>query len=116
MPTPKRGDVFWAFLDPTQGSEQAGRRPVIIVSRDAINDNSDVVVCVPCTKAANATKIYPSQIKFKQGIGGLKTDSVAMCEQIRAICIKRLGDKLGELDRDSIEKIEDRLKITFDLE
>jgi mRNA interferase MazF len=108
--------VFWALLDPTRGSEQAGRRPVIVVSRDAINDNSDVVVCVPCTDASHSSKIYPSQVRFKRGTGGLRSDSVAMCEQVRAISRKRLADRLGHLDADSLMRLESCLRITFDLE
>jgi mRNA interferase MazF len=108
--------VFFALLDPTRGSEQAGTRPVIIVSRDAINRNSSVVVCVPVTDLANCSKIYPSQMLLKKGTGGLKLDSVAMGEQIRAITTNRLRERLGSLDRHSITELGKRLKITLDLD
>jgi mRNA interferase MazF len=52
-----RGDVYLAVLDPSQGSEQAGTRPVIVVSRDAINKLSPVVVIVPLTSRANKNRI-----------------------------------------------------------
>ncbi|MBI3360500.1 MAG: type II toxin-antitoxin system PemK/MazF family toxin [Chloroflexi bacterium] len=55
----KRGDVYDARLDPTEGSEQAGTRPVVIVSRDVINDASTVVIVVPLTNAANLKRAYP---------------------------------------------------------
>ena len=108
--------MFYALLDPTQGSEQAGTRPVIIVSRDAINHNSSVVICVPVTDLANCNKVYPSQILLKQGCGGLKVDSVAMGEQIRAITADRLREKLGTLDRQSLVELGKRLKIALDLD
>ena len=108
--------MFYALLDPTKGSEQAGTRPVIIVSRDAINHNSSVVVCVPVTDLANCTKIYPSQILLKAGCGGLKVDSVAMGEQVRAITIDRLTTRLGTLDRRSLSELSKRLKIALDLD
>jgi mRNA interferase MazF len=108
--------VFYALLDPTRGSEQAGTRPVIIVSRDAINQNSSVVVCVPVTDLANCKKIYPSQILLKKGVGGLKTDSVAMGEQIRAITSDRLKQRLGALDHQSLTELGKRLKITLDID
>ncbi len=113
--SPSRGDVFVALLDPTRGSEQAGSRPVIIVSRDAINENSSVVVCVPCTNAANCSRVYPSQLLLRKGTGGLGLDSVAMCEQVKAITKERLAKRLGVLDSQSMSALEDRLRITLDL-
>jgi mRNA interferase MazF len=103
------------MLNPTKGSEQAGSRPVIIVSRDAINQNSSVVVGVPCTKAANCSRIYPSQLLLRKGTAGLAEDSVAMCEQIRAITKVRLRRHVGKLDTQSLWALEERLKITLDL-
>ncbi|MBU0704171.1 MAG: type II toxin-antitoxin system PemK/MazF family toxin, partial [Chloroflexi bacterium] len=67
----KRGDVYDARLSPTEGSEQAGIRPVIIVSRDAINRYSPVIVVVPLTKAANVSRDYPSNVHLSKSEGGL---------------------------------------------
>jgi mRNA interferase MazF len=103
------------LLDPAKGSEQAGSRPVIIISRDAINQNSSVVVCIPCTNAANCSRIYPSQLLLRKGTGGLALDSVAMCEQVRAITKDRLGKHVGKLDPHSLTDLEDRLRIALDL-
>jgi len=89
---------------------------VIIVSRDAINHNSSVVVCVPCTDLANCSKIYPSQVLLRKGTAGLALDSVAMCEQIRAITTDRLGRSIGRLDQQSMKTIEEHMKIALDLE
>ncbi len=89
---------------------------MIIVSRDAINHNSSVVVCVPCTDLANCSKVYPSQVLLKKGVAGLPLDSVAMCEQIRAITVDRLRKQIGRLDQQSLKSVEDRIKIALDLE
>jgi mRNA interferase MazF len=64
LPKPVRGDLFSARLDPTEGSEQAGTRPVVIVSRDSINANSPVVVVVPITDASNVKRAYPSHTQI----------------------------------------------------
>ena len=88
---------------------------MIIVSRDAINHNSSVVVCIPCTDAANSKRVYPSQLLLRKGNGGLALDSVAMCEQVRAITTDRLGKHLGKLDVQSMKAIDERLKIALDL-
>lgn len=103
------------MLDPTKGSEQAGSRPVVIISRDAINHNSSVVVCVPCTNIQNCSKIYPSQVLFKKGVAMLEKDSVAMCEQVRAITVSRLAKFIGRLDRVSMDALECAMRIALDL-
>jgi mRNA interferase MazF len=111
----RRGDVYEAVLDPPKGSEQSGRRPVVIVSRDAINQNASVVVVVPLTGKENRKAIYPSQAEIRAGDGGLKKDSVALCEQVRAISNARLTKSLGHLSNSAVVKIDAALKIALDL-
>ena len=110
-----RGDVYDAQLSPTEGSEQAGRRLVIIVSRDAINNSSPVVVIVPLTKAANVKRLYPNNVVLKRGDGGLSVDSVALGGQVRAISKTRLQKKRGVLSTKSMQSINRALRITLDL-
>jgi mRNA interferase MazF len=110
-----KGDVYEAVLDPTQGSEQGGTRPVVIVSRDAINHNSPIVVIVPLSKRENHARIYPSQIEIRAGVGGLRKDSVAMGEQVRAISKTRLTKSIGHLPSPVIAKLNAALKIALDL-
>jgi mRNA interferase MazF len=115
LPKPVRGDIFSARLDPTEGSEQAGTRPVVVLTRDSINANSPVVVVVPVTDAANVKRLYPSHAQLGKGSGGLKMDSVAKSEQIRAIQVSRFVDYYGRLDRSALARIEDAVKITLAL-
>lgn len=110
-----KGDVYLAVLNPTQGSEQSGTRPVIIVSRDAINQNSPVVIVVPLTDRKNKTRLYPSHVEIKSGEGGTTMDSVALCEQVRAIARTRLTKSLGRLPANRISQINAALKIALDL-
>lgn len=111
----RRGDIFRATLDPTKGSEQGGVRPVVVVSRDAINQSSPVVIVVPITDRNNKRKIYPSHVILKAGEGGLKIDSVALGEQVRAISKSRLAENLGHLAPHSVTAIGAALKIALDL-
>ena len=111
----RRGDVFEARLDPTEGSEQAGTRPVVVVSRDAINQSGSVVVIVPCTTYRGARRLYPSQVLLPASQGGLKVDSIALCEQVRAVAKSRLGKRWGSLSPEALRKIEQALLITLDL-
>jgi mRNA interferase MazF len=115
LPKPVRGDVFSARLDPTEGSEQAGTRPVVVISRDSINSNSPVVVIVPVTDAANVKRLYPSHAHFSKGTGGLRVDGIAKAEQIRAIQISRFVGYYGRIDREALARIEEAIKIALAL-
>jgi mRNA interferase MazF len=115
LPKPVRGDVFSARLDPAEGSEQTGTRPVVIVSRDSINANSPVVVAVPLTDAGNVKRTYPSHVYLPRHSAGVKMDSVAKTEQIRAIQISRFVGYYGRLDRQALARLEEALKITLAL-
>ena len=63
----RRGDVYRAGLNPVVGSEQSGTRPVVIVSRDAINATGVVFIIVPVTARANKKHIYKSHVELKMG-------------------------------------------------
>jgi mRNA interferase MazF len=102
-------------LDPTEGSEQGGTRPIVIVSRNSINHNaignrSIVVMGVPTTDRENLEELYPSHVELKKGIGGLTKDSVALCEQARAVSVDRLVRYMGKLPLEHLEKIEQALR------
>lgn len=114
-PSPRRGDVFLARLDPIEGSEQAGTRPVVVVTRDAINANSPVIVIIPLTDADNPKRIYPSHVWLSMGSGGLRKDSIAKCEQIRAIAVSHLIALWGTLTKMQVQQIEQTLRITLAL-
>lgn len=111
----QRGEVYRANFNPQRGSEQAGIRPAIVVSRDAINKSSPVVVVVPCTDASNKSKVYPSHVRFAKGTAGFTMDTIAACEQIRAISTERLMERMGVLSRPHLTQIEAAIKITLDL-
>ena len=111
----KRGDVYDARLEPVEGSEQGGIRPIIIVSRDAINQTSPLIIAVPVTTYKKARRIYPSQIVIKAPIGGLSVDSLALGEQLRALSKTRLLKCRGTLDRDSLKRLNRALSIALEL-
>jgi len=111
----RRGDVFEARLDPVEGSEQAGVRPVIVVSRDAINEASPVIVVVPCTTWKPERRIYPSQLVLRAPEGGLKVDSIALGEQVRALAKTRLRAHWGALSPDALRRLQRALAVTLDL-
>jgi mRNA interferase MazF len=111
----KRGDIYDARLQPTEGSEQSGIRPVLIVSRNAINHASPVIVIVPLTDAINVKRQYPNNVAINKGEGGLTLDSVALTGQIRAISKTRLRQYRGSVLTATMNKVDRAMKITLDL-
>jgi mRNA interferase MazF len=110
-----RGDLYWVRLDPIEGSEQAGTRPAVVVSRDAINRYSPVVLICPLTNASHVTRLYPSDVLVRAPEGGLRVDSVVLTLQLRAVAKPRLLERLGQLEPSTMAKIEAAIKITLDL-
>ncbi len=110
-----RGDVFLTRLDPSEGSEQGGMRPVVIVSRDAINRSSPVVIAVPVTSWTDGRRVYPSQVLITAPEGGLRRDSIALGEQLRAITRDRLMDHWGSLGVRTMNRLDRALLIALDL-
>jgi mRNA interferase MazF len=111
----KRGEVYDARLDPTEVSEQAGARPIIIVSRDALNDVLPVVIAVPCTTLRPRRRIYPTHVLISAPDGGLDVDSVALCEQIRVLAKSRLRRMRGTISARAREQLDRALLVTLDL-
>ena len=110
-----RGEVYQANLDPIAGSEQGGTRPVLIVSRNALNVNAPIVIVVPLTSRENKRRLYPTHVELSAGEGGLAKDSVALCEQVRAISKNRLMKKIGQLSPQKAALVDAALSIALDL-
>lgn len=110
-----RGEVYDVRLYPTEGSEQSGIRPAIIVSRDAINAASNVVIAVPCTTYRSGRRGYPTQVLVRAPEGGLDVDSVALGEQVRALSKNRLLRRRGAVSVATLARLERALLIALDL-
>ena len=97
--------VFFAVLDPTRGSEQAGRRPVLVVSRERINQLLPVVNVIPLTsRKSDVRVIYPNEVLLPAGTAGLHLDSIALCYQVRTLDKSRLERDLGALDDANLQR------------
>lgn len=101
-----RGDIFHAELDGAIGSEQKGRRPVVIVQNNIGNKLANTVIVVPITKKIDGRKKLPMHITVK-AFGRIKFDSTILTEQIRVIDKSRLLEKIGRLPY-KIEKAMDK--------
>ncbi|MNI56129.1 mRNA interferase EndoA [compost metagenome] len=107
------GDIFYADLSPVVGSEQDGIRPVLIVQNDVGNKFSPTIIGLAITSRLK-TKL-PTHIPIKGLKYGLPKDSVILAEQIRTLDKSRLQSKIGRLDKPTMEKVKEALKINFNL-
>lgn len=104
-------------LDPVVGSEQAGRRSVVIVSRETANAALPVVTALPLTTRKPHRRVYPNEALIPEGKGGLNHESIAMAHQLRTLSKKRLGKTIGRIDdADLRSAIKVAMRIQLDLE
>lgn len=112
-PAPARGEVWIADLDPIRGREQAGRRPVLVISETAFNRGpADLVVIVPITSRKRG---IPSHVPLAPPEGGLTFESVALCEAVRSIARDRLTRRLGTASPMTMSAVEDVLRVLMGL-
>ena len=112
----RRGEIYDARLDPVEGSEQGGTRPVVIVSRDAILRSSTVASIVLITTNRHHRKLYPSHVLIRAPEGGLTADSVALAEQAGVLSQSRLLRLRGTLSPETLTRLAHALKIALDLD
>lgn len=117
-----RGQIYFVDLNPTHGREQAGRRPVLVVSADAINRQPLVVTVVVGTKSSRISRDYPTNVRTFTTETGLREDTVFLCFQLRSLDPSRFLDpetgKLipaGTLPDNRMAQIDRALKLTLNL-
>ena len=107
----KRGDIYYAELNPVIGSEQGGTRPVLIISNNTGNRYSPTVIIAAITSRQTKSKL-PTHYDLN-GVSGLPADSIVLLEQIRTIDKKRLKERLARLDSLIMEAIATPLLISI---
>jgi len=112
----RRGDLAWADLIPRSGSEQRGRRPVIIISHDGFNrtPNWRSIIVIPVSSSPKAFR-GPTSIFLPAGTGGLIKDSFALCHQITTLDRSKITETIGRFKSEILEKIENGIKAAIDI-
>lgn len=110
----KRGDIYYADLSPVVGSEQGGIRPVLIVQNDVGNRYSPTVIAAAITSRMSKTNL-PTHIAVNANSCGLSKNSVVLLEQVRTLDKRRLRDRMGALNADDMNKVNDALTVSFGL-
>ncbi len=109
--------MFWADLLPRSGSEQSGRRPVVIVSHDGFNQISAwrSIIVVPLSTSAKQRRRGPTAVPLRKGSAGLRQESVALCHQVTTLDRAKLTDPIGELSLAALERIDGGLRAALAL-
>lgn len=101
-----RGDIFWANLDPTQGAEQSGDRPVLVLSHEVFNDRSGTVIAMALTSQPQKAG-FP--LTFELSNSHLPKKSWVKISQIRTLSTTRLGNKITQISPEEVDIIIDGL-------
>lgn len=102
---PKSGEIWNASLDPIRGVEQAGYRPVLVISNDWFNQLGTGLVLVAPITGTDRNLRY--QVKIPAGEGGITKDSVVMCEQVRSLDISRFRKRRGITPPETLARVRD---------
>jgi mRNA interferase MazF len=109
--------IYWADLNPTKGSEQAGTRPVLVISAEEVNMSLPIVTVIALTSVKPGRRVYSIEVFLPAAETGLSKDSIAMAHQIRAISKDRLIGKCGLIESGEIKtKIRNAIKTYLDME
>jgi len=110
----KRGEIYFAQLNPVVGSEQGGVRPVLVVQNDIGNQYSPTTIVLAITSQINKAKL-PTHVELKADLYGMERDSVILTEQIRTIDKTRLKQRIAVLNEETMQKVDQALLISLDL-
>jgi len=113
-----RGDIYWADLVPRSGSEQTGRRPVIVMSHDAFNLTPGwrSVIVVPVTTSSLQARRGPTVVELSRGDTSLPRTSFAVCHQVTTLDRAKLTKWVGSLPAEPLRSVEEGLKAAIDLD
>ena len=111
----KRGEIYYANLSPTVGSEIDKRRPVLVVSNDANNRAANTVTILPIT--SNVTRVYPFEVLLNPEDSGLAKPSKVQAQQVRTISKQRItSDAVGSLSEEIMQLVNAALKLHLDVD
>ena len=108
----KRGDIYYAELNPVIGSEQGGTRPVLIISNDTGNGHSPTVIIASITGKTQTKAKLPTHTEVKE-VEGLNRDSIILLEQIRTIDKRRLKNHMGTMPDNIMARVDKALAISL---
>ena len=110
----RRGQIYYARLNPVVGHEQGGRRPVLIIQNDIGNHFAPTVIVAALTTTL-PEKPYPTEVRVPAGTGGLSRASAIRLDQIRTLDKRRLEQYVGQLDEATMRQVDQAIEISLGL-
>lgn len=110
----KRGELYFADLNPVVGSEQGGKRPVVVLQNDIGNQYSPTTIVAAITSRLKKAKL-PTHVEIRADTFNLVKNSVVLMEQLRTIDKRRLGERIGCFDKETMERIDEALAVSLGL-
>jgi mRNA interferase MazF len=111
---PKRGEVYLVNFDPTTGAEIKKTRPALILQNNISNQYSRIIIVAVITSQFRET-LYPTEVLVQAPEGGLQVNSVVLLNQIRSIDKQRLIKRLGNLELETLQKVDEAIQISLGL-
>jgi mRNA interferase MazF len=113
----KRGEIYRANLAPRSGSEQTGKRPVIVLSHNAFNETPAwrSIIVIPVSTSPTQARRGPTVVALPAETAGLKNDSSAICHQVTTLDRSKLEDRLGMLPQEILIQVEKALLAALDI-
>ena len=112
----ERGEIYFVNLNPVKGREQAGQRPVLVLSIDAINRLPLVVTVLVGTKGSNVSRDYPTNVRLMPEETGLGLETVFLGFQVRSLDPKRFPEKAaGRVSGETLKRVEDIVRYCLGL-
>ena len=109
---PKRGEVWLVNWNPARGSEQAGRRPALIIQNDIGNEKAPTTIVAAIS---SSVRIYPMNVQIIPPEGGLDNPSIINTSQILTISKERLEKRLGRLSKKGLDDVDRAIKLSLAL-
>ena len=109
---PKRGEVWLINWNPARGSEQAGRRPALVIQNDIGNEKAPTTIIAAIS---SSVKIYPMNVEVRPPEGGLELSSIVKTSQILTVSIERLEKRLGRLTNEVMDEVDRAIKLSLSL-
>ncbi|HDR67886.1 MAG TPA: type II toxin-antitoxin system PemK/MazF family toxin [Bacteroidaceae bacterium] len=109
---PVRGEVWLVNWNPARGSEQAGRRPALVIQNDIGNKHASTTIVAAIS---SSVKIYPMNVKLNPPEGGLDRPSIVKTGQILTVSKDRLDKRLGQISSEKMEEVNHAIKLSLDL-
>ena len=113
----RRSDIVLVNLNPTEGSEQRGRRPAVIIQNDIGNRYAPTTIIAPMTTSYDPGDIAPYEVELRAGEAPVDRDSVVLLNQIRTVDVsERIVNKFGEISDEAMAEIDQAIEVSLGLD